>query len=219
MKGWISLHRSIEEHWLYPKGREFTKYEAWIDILLQVNHAEKKVMIKDELFLCKRGDSVRSLKEWGKRWGWSRNKVRRFLELLEKDSMIVLRPDTKTTHLTVCNYDTYQVARNSNGHQTDTARTSDGHQTDTNNNVNNYNNVNNVNKTPTIDLVINYFKESGVISKKDIKAESRRFMAYYEEMNWKKNNIPINWINRAGRWETTYTEFKLRDERKHQNPF
>lgn len=219
MRGWISLHRSITEHWLYPKGREFTKYEAWIDILLEVNHADKKVLIKDDLFYCKRGESVRSLKEWGKRWGWSRNKVRRFLEMLEKDSMIVLKPEQKTTHLTVCNYDTYQDTRNGDGPSADIKRTADGPQTDTNNNDNNVNNHNNGNNVPTLEMVEKYFKDRGIILKRDAKAEAKKFIDYYGAMDWQNNGYRLNWATQARRWENTHKKFKQERQRKHEKPF
>ncbi len=44
-KGWISMHRKMQEHWLWDEKRTFSNLEAWIDILLTVNHTEKKVLI------------------------------------------------------------------------------------------------------------------------------------------------------------------------------
>lgn len=146
-KGWISLHRSIEDHWLYPKNRKFTKYEAWIDILLETNHSDQKVLIKGTLITCKRGESIRSMKEWAKRWNWSKSNVKRFFDLLESDSMIEYKNVQITTHLTVCNYDSYQDSRNATETQVERKRNASGTQTDTNNNVNNSNNANNGNKS------------------------------------------------------------------------
>ena len=151
-KGWISLHRTIEDHWLYPKNREFTKYEAWIDILLETNHSEQKVLIKDALITCKRGESIRSMKEWAKRWNWSKSKVKRFFDLLQSDSMIEYKSVQITTHLTVCNYDNYQDSRNATETQLKRKRNASETQTNTNNNVNKANNVNNGNNIYTFDL-------------------------------------------------------------------
>jgi hypothetical protein len=142
-KGWISIHRELQEHWLWKEKREFSKLEAWLDILLTVNHSEQKVMIKNTLFTVKRGQSINSLETWGKRWKWSRGRVKRFLDLLKSDSMIDFRTNSKTTELTVCKYDSYQDTQTSNKHQTNIKRTSNVHQTNINNKDNNINKENN----------------------------------------------------------------------------
>jgi DNA replication protein DnaD len=111
--GWIRLHRTIEKHWLYPTG-EFTKYEAWIDLLLCANHTENKVVIGNKIFICKRGQSLRSLKTLAERWNWSREKVRRYLSLLQKDNMIESKSVSKSTQITICNYEHYNGERDAN---------------------------------------------------------------------------------------------------------
>ena len=60
-KGWIKLHRQFMDHPFWLKKREFSEAEAWIDILMQCNHAEKQVMIGRVLITCKRGESINSL--------------------------------------------------------------------------------------------------------------------------------------------------------------
>lgn len=110
--GWIKLHRSITNHWLYTEKRKFSKFEAWNDILLNVNFLPAKTIIKGKLININRGESIMSLETWGKRWSWDKSAVKRFLELLKKDNMIELKSETVTTRLTVCNYDTYQSKEN-----------------------------------------------------------------------------------------------------------
>lgn len=139
MKGWIKLHRQIQEHWLWDEKREFSKMEAWIDILLNVNHCDKKVLIDDQLIFVKRGQSINSQLTWAKRWKWTRSKVRRFLKLLESDSMIELNSTNKSTILTVCKYDSYQDERPTDEQQMNIKRTSDEHQMNTNKNDKNDN--------------------------------------------------------------------------------
>ena len=41
-KGWISINRKLQTHWLWNEKRQFSKLEAWLDILLTVNHSEQK---------------------------------------------------------------------------------------------------------------------------------------------------------------------------------
>jgi len=141
--GWIKIHRSIKTHWLYNE-KPYSRLNAWLDILLEVNHTENKFPIKDKIFICKRGESLNSLDTWSKRWGWNKSKVRRFLKLLESDSMIELKSEHKTTRLTVCNYDTYQDERNADETQMKRKRNADEtHLTPNKNDKNNKNEKNN----------------------------------------------------------------------------
>ena len=137
MSGWIKIHREIQDHWIWQERREFSKLEAWLDILLTVNHADNKVLINNKLYTVKRGESLNSLVTWSKRWNWSKSRVKRFFDLLQKQSMIELKSDQNTTHLTVCNYDSYQGERNTNETQTKRRRNADETQTDTNKNEKN----------------------------------------------------------------------------------
>jgi hypothetical protein len=143
MKGYISLHRQVQEHWLWKEKRKLSRFEAWTDILLNVNHTEARIIIKNTIYNVGRGESVMSLKNWADRWNWTRSSVKRFLSLLENDEMIQMKSDTNTTHLTICKYDSYQSTRNSNETKASTKRTSSEHQVNTNNNDNNDNNENN----------------------------------------------------------------------------
>ena len=129
MCGWIKLYRSIKDHWLYTEDRVFSKFEAWNDILLTVNFADAKQVIKGKIYNIKRGESILSLESWSKKWNWDKSKVRRFLTLLQTDGMIVVNSDNITTHLSVCNYASYQDERNANETQTKRKRNADEIQT------------------------------------------------------------------------------------------
>ena len=155
MTGWISLHRSIEDHWLWETDRAFTRLEAWIDILLMVNHKERKIMIGNDLITVKRGQKITSIRKLCERWSWSNSKVKKFLELLERDEMLIVKSDTKKTVITVVNYDFYQSQDYKKRHESDTETTEKRRENDTkatrkhtNNNDNNESIMNNnVNKS------------------------------------------------------------------------
>ncbi len=132
--GWIKLHRRILRNKLYPNGRPFTKLEAWLDLLLLVNHKEEQVEINYKTYRINPGESVKSIKTWANRWGWSRKRVQRFFRFLKKEDMIDFVSDQNTTHLTVCKWPGYQSKGASNAHRTHIKRTSEEHHTPTNKN-------------------------------------------------------------------------------------
>lgn len=109
-QGWISLHRRIKDNFLYPSNekRQFSKFEAWVDILLMVNHEDRKSMYGNELITIYRGQKLTSIKGLAERWGWSRKKVSTFLDLLESENQIKQQRTTRATFITVVNYEDYQ---------------------------------------------------------------------------------------------------------------
>lgn len=124
MDGWIKLHRSCLDHWLYTEYRPLTRREAWETILFTVNFEPSKSMIKGQLYSCDRGQSLLSLQSWADKFVWSIQQVRTFFKLLENDGMIRLEGLQYTTRLTVCNYAIYQDQQ-----QTANTPLTDGQQT------------------------------------------------------------------------------------------
>jgi hypothetical protein len=138
--GFILLHRSIRDHWIYEDAN---KLKWWLDILMECNHSDQKVSIGFELMECMRGQSLNSILTWSKRWRVDKSTVRRFLKLLEDDAMIVTKNVLKTTHLTVCNYDSYNNKQHPKQLGSNSEATSKQPQSNPNNNDNNDNKVNN----------------------------------------------------------------------------
>ena len=102
--GYIKLFRSTRNHWIWNNPYHF---KWWLDILMTANDEDEKVSIGMQVIECKRGQAIISLSNWARRWGVSKSKVQRFLKMLENDGMICLENVTKTTRITVCNYDNY----------------------------------------------------------------------------------------------------------------
>ena len=151
--GWISLHRKITENRLWRK-KPFSLGQAWIDLLLLASYQDHKIVFDSGFIEVKRGEILTSIRKISLRWGWSRMKANRFIDVLESDQMVIKKCDTKKTIITICNHDTYQSDQNP---VWDTEKPQKGHrkatekpQTSTNNNVNNVNNENNENNNITI---------------------------------------------------------------------
>jgi len=105
--GWIKLHRKIRENPFWGE-KPFDKARAWIDIILSANHEPNTFLLGNEMVSVGRGEFVTSEKKLMAKWGWSKTKVRSFLNLLDKQSMIVKKTDSKKTTLEVLNYCIYQ---------------------------------------------------------------------------------------------------------------
>jgi hypothetical protein len=128
-QGWILLHRKIREHWLYKVRRVFSKFEAWIDLLLLSNHDEEKVAIGNRVILIPRGALLTSVKKLAARWRWSRHKVDDFLNALKQDTMLDTKKDTYFTVISVLNYDLYQKPQHQKGLKKDIKKDINGTQT------------------------------------------------------------------------------------------
>lgn len=137
--GWIKLHRKIRENPFWD-DKPFDKARAWIDLILSANHDSNKFLLGNEMVSVDRGSFITSEKKLMEKWGWSKSKVRAFLSLLENQSMIVKKTDSKKTTLEVLNYCIYQDFETTKEPQKDRKKTAKELQKDTNNNDKNVKN-------------------------------------------------------------------------------
>lgn len=106
-RGWIKLHRKIQDHWIYQEKRQFSRYESWLDLIMMANHKDNKALIDGELITIEKGSFITSKRELGRRWDWSNSKVDKFLDLLKQDGMIAYKSDTKKTVISIGKYEAY----------------------------------------------------------------------------------------------------------------
>ena len=120
MSGWIKLHRSIQEHFIYDFS-EPDKALAWIDILLSASYSDSKVKIKSTVFPVQKGQWLVSQVTLQKRWKMSQNKVKRLLKMLESDRMISVSANELTSIITICNFSNYQDSERADGQASERA--------------------------------------------------------------------------------------------------
>ena len=97
------------ENWIWNDD-VFSKGAAWVDLLLNTQYRDGFFQSKKGKISYKRGDCTFSLSDLSKRWGWSRWKVRSFLDILEEHEMIERKMiKEKYSIITILNYDKYQV--------------------------------------------------------------------------------------------------------------
>lgn len=126
------------------KCEEFTKAQAWIDILLLANHAGNIMHIKNgEMVTVNRGECGVSVLGFSRRWGWSRGKVTRFFSYLKSQKMIQQKNDKNITITIIINYDQYQTEQQAGQQTIQQTIQQTGQQTDINKNDKNEKNEKN----------------------------------------------------------------------------
>lgn len=114
--GYIPINRKIFDHDFWKEAREYSKFEAWLDLIQTARFDKEEISqwLSGKFIKYGRGQlpaSVRFLKE---RWGWGSNtKVEQFLKQLETRSMIKTDKGQGQTVITICNYDTYNISKES----------------------------------------------------------------------------------------------------------
>lgn len=196
MAGYIKLYRDIQEHWTWA-DKPFSKGQAWVDLLMMANHDENKIVFGNEVIIVERGDLVTSEVKLAERWGWSRHKVRDFLNILKKDTMIEKKSDNKRTYIKIVNYSVWQDSETAKGLQKDINGTSTGHQRDTNKNIKNDKNEKKyINIPPPIEEVIAYCRERN----KGIDPEE--WYDFYASKNWMIGKTKmVDWKAAVRTWE------------------
>jgi DNA replication protein DnaD len=215
-KGYIKLYRDLQDCWIW-EGERFSRGQAWVDLLLMANHKDVKIPFGEKIEIVQRGQFITSIAKLAKKWGWSFNTVKRFLNLLENDNMLTRKSDNSKTLITIVNYRVYQGSEKDADSQVDRPvdrpidRPTDGLMADLLTPNNNDKNDKNDNKRkdiskdiskrkvftpPTIDEIWEYCRER----KNNVSPE--KFFDFYESKGWMvgKNKMK-DWKAAVRTWE------------------
>lgn len=211
-EGFIKLYRQIVDNPLW-KEKPFTRGQAWVDLLLKANFRDKKTIIKGQFVEIKRGQVLRGADNLATDWGWSRGKVMRFLNQLEKEGMIAKNGTSNGTVITIENYECFQDVQTPSGTSDGTpVGTPDG--TPVGTGEKNEKNDKNVKKErgafapPALDEVSKYVQEMGY------NMDPAAFYDYYSGTGWmRKNGQKVrDWKATVRTWERREKEFGKKDK-------
>ena len=221
--GWIKLHRKILDCFIW-QDKPYDKARAWIDLLLIAMHHDKKMLIDDEVVMIQRGSFMTSIVKLADRWGWSRNKVVRYLDMLESEHMLNTKRTPKGTLITIVKYDDYQLSdmscESTNESTNETTNETPNESTDgatyesadesQNKNIKNNKNVKNDKKErkgqavyyPNDELLNNAFKEFLTMRNKikkplATKQALTRMMNKIEKLSCGDNDLAIKILNQS----------------------
>ena len=151
-RGWISLHRKILDNPILTRGRAYSRFEAFVYMLLKANHKDNEVLIGNQKIQVKKGSFITSQKKLMKEFNWGTSRLRNFLKLLQNDDMIEINTNAISTYITINNYKTLQGLQTANKSETNRKQTDSKSLTKTNNNENTVNNDNNDNNKEVFTL-------------------------------------------------------------------
>ena len=201
-EGWIKIHRKLQSNPIWNNPRmPFDYRSAWIDLLMMANHRDSEVIVDYEPMTVKRGQLLTSTRQLCERWQWSKNRVCKYLKLLESLKMVTKSSTKRWTLLTIEKYEVYQCEQDTG---MDTDGTQEGHGYATNKNVKNEKNNNNIYinnnsrafQKPSLEEVKAYCLE------RNNSVDPEAFISFYDSKGWMigKNKMK-DWKAAVRTWE------------------
>ena len=108
MSGWIKVYRDIDDHWI---SKDLKKLGWWVYLLYKASYEDNQIAVGNRVIDVKRGQLVVSLQSLADRFDITKPTLIKFLSAMERQRMITRCVDQKITIITICNYDSYQGAR------------------------------------------------------------------------------------------------------------
>lgn len=170
MEGWIKIHRKLSMNTLWL-CEPFTRGQAWVDLLMLANHEDSFFYVRNVKVDIKRGEVGWSEPKLADRWKWSRTKVRKFLNDLEKEQQIVQHKNFITQIVMIVNYKDYQKKEQQQEQQKDSRKTAERQQQDVNKN-----DKNDKNEKKDIKSIFEIFRKAYKGTKKGLDVEYDNFI-------------------------------------------
>jgi len=101
----------------------FTKGQAWVDLIGLATFEYTYFYVRGVKVELERGQVGWSEPKLADRWKWSRTKLRKFLNDLEKEQQIIQQKNNVNQVITIVNYEIYQEKEQQSGQQKDSRKT------------------------------------------------------------------------------------------------
>lgn len=200
--GYIPLSRKFFEHELWQEPRVFSRAEAFADLLRRTRFEANTstILIGAQSVEIRRGEVVASIRFLAKNWGWSKNKVDKFLDYLVDNGMITKRKPyeiekgtrkgtvtrTAPTIIKLCNFDKYNPISSKAGHK---KGHESGHERDTKGTILNKDNTGN-NTYPPLSPLKGETKEPAVPQSADSSTTPKR----KEKVARKRKELDLSFV-------------------------
>lgn len=105
MSGWIKIHRDLLKHWCASDPNFLA---VWVHLLSDANFQTKNSLMNGAIVEIKRGQLIFGLNAFSKKSGVSISKLRRVINVLEKEHMIDRLKTNKYSIISITKYNDYQ---------------------------------------------------------------------------------------------------------------
>lgn len=106
-RGVFAMCRGWFDHPCFAR-EPYTEREAWAWLISEAAWKPVRIRIGSGVVAISRGQLSHSLRFMAQHWQWQHDRVRRFLQRLEKHDMIATAVVSGQTVVTICNYNKYQ---------------------------------------------------------------------------------------------------------------
>jgi len=113
-KGFIKLNRGFFDNFLWNEAREYSKAEAWIDLIQSARFEASTEIINGKVIELQKGEIPASRRFLELRWNWGSSKVSNFLKILAQLGMINQRQANGQTVISLVKYNVYNDNRTTN---------------------------------------------------------------------------------------------------------
>jgi len=110
--GVFAVDRGIFDHPLFDDGKPLSRLEAWLWLIKEASWKPRDYRMNSATIPLERGQLTHSVRYMAAAWRWSKSRVDRFIDLLEREQMVRRKTGTSSGTavlvLTICNFDVYQ---------------------------------------------------------------------------------------------------------------
>lgn len=186
--GYIKLYRQILKNPVVCKDSDH--FSIWVYLLLNATHDNLDAIFNGVRITLKPGQLITGRKSISNDLNVDESKVRRVLNLFEKDQQISRQRSNKNSLITILKWSLYQGSDQQNEQQPTNNRPTSDQQVTTNKNEKNDNNEKNDKNTnlnkkdvvrfkkPNLDEIIKYIREE------NLRVDENVFFDYYESNGW-----------------------------------
>jgi hypothetical protein len=106
----VPINRKFFDHPFWKEERTYSKAEAWLYLIQAARFEDSKAteLIGGQMVSWTRGQLPASLRFLAGKWKWDKNKVDRFLQLLESEQMITRHQVNGQTIIELTNFEKYR---------------------------------------------------------------------------------------------------------------